>query len=62
MPSRTDIARSRVDPSRTLTFTFDDCSHGSVRWHSVLPGYDLANDNGFALTRLTQIAGTVCPP
>jgi len=46
----------------TLTFTFDDCSRGSVRWHSDLPGYALANDNGFAITRLTQIAGTVCPP
>jgi hypothetical protein len=45
----------------TITFTFADCDNGQVSWHSDQPGYDQANDTPLAITRLTQIAGTVCP-
>jgi hypothetical protein len=45
----------------TLTFNFTDCDHGQVSWHSDQPGYNQTNDTPLALTRVTQIAGTVCP-
>ena len=44
-----------------LTFTFTDCNHGSVSWHSDMAGYNNQNDTPLALTRLTQIDGTTCP-
>jgi plastocyanin len=44
-----------------MTFTFTDCNHGSVSWHSDVAGYNNANDTPLALTRLTQIDGTSCP-
>jgi plastocyanin len=45
----------------TLTFTFTDCNHGTVSWHSDVPGYNNANDTPLPIQRLTQIAGTTCP-
>src|SRR6185312_10927689 len=45
----------------TMTFTFGDCDHGTVSWHSDVPGYNEANDTPLALSRLTRIAGTSCP-
>src|SRR4030095_14627264 len=52
------------DPARivhnawgTLTFTFTDCDHGRVDFHSVA-GYGSGSMN---LTRLTKPAGLVCP-
>jgi hypothetical protein len=44
-----------------LTFTFSDCDHGTVSWHSDVIGYDSANDTPVAIQRLSQIDGTVCP-
>ena len=44
-----------------LTFTFTDCDHGTVSWHSDLPGYNNANDTPVAIQRLTAIDGTACP-
>jgi hypothetical protein len=41
----------------TLTFTFIDCSHGTVNFSSML-GYGMGNMN---LTRLTQPEGLSCP-
>jgi hypothetical protein len=45
----------------TLTFTFSDCNHGTVMWHSDLAGYNSANDVPLPIVRITQIAGTSCP-
>lgn len=42
-----------------LTFEFTDCNHGTVAWSSPLPGYGVGS---MPLARLTQIAGTACPP
>ena len=44
-----------------LTFTFSDCDHGTVSWHSDAAGYNGANDTPLALVRLTAVAGTACP-
>ena len=60
-----DVRRISSDASTTwgtLTFTFSDCNNGTVSWHSTLPGYNNANDAPLAIQRLTQIAGTTCPP
>jgi plastocyanin len=59
----TDVHRVPNDASTwgTITFTFTDCSNGTVSWHSTLAGYDQANDTPQAIQRLTQIAGTTCP-
>ena len=46
----------------TIKFTFSDCNHGTASWHSDFPGYNMANDMPLAIQRLTQIAGTTCPP
>ncbi|HEX4479600.1 MAG TPA: hypothetical protein VH082_02230, partial [Rudaea sp.] len=42
----------------SLTFTFTDCDDATVNWNSILPGYASGT---LAITRLTQIDGTVCP-
>ena len=62
-----DIRRIGTDPNPpnlwgTITFTFSDCNTGTVSWHSAVPGYDKANDAPVGIQRLTQIAGTTCPP
>jgi hypothetical protein len=43
----------------TLTFTFSDCSSGTMSWTSTATGYPPTG--GFPIQRLTQIAGTSCP-
>jgi hypothetical protein len=43
----------------TLTFAFTDCYHGVASWVSTLPGY---GSGAIPIQRLTQIAGTSCPP
>jgi len=45
-------------PWGTLSFTFTDCSNGTASWNSGVPGY---GSGTMPITRLTQIAGTVCP-
>ena len=58
-----DVKGAPPDPLwGSLTFTFSDCNHGTVSWHSDFPGYNMANDMPLAIQRLTQIAGTTCPP
>ena len=42
-----------------LSFSFTDCNHGTATWSSPLPGYGTGS---LPITRLTQIAGTSCPP
>ncbi len=42
----------------TLTFTFSDCNTAVVSWNSTLPEY---GSGSMPITRLTQIAGTICP-
>jgi Repeat of unknown function (DUF5650) len=42
-----------------LTFSFTDCNNGTATWSSPLPGYGMGS---LPITRLTQIAGTTCPP
>jgi len=42
----------------TLTFTFSDCNTGVASWNSTVTGY---GSGSIPITRLTQIAGTVCP-
>jgi hypothetical protein len=42
-----------------LTFSFTDCNNGMATWSSPLPGYGMGS---LPITRLTQIAGTTCPP
>ena len=59
-----DVHRVPSDASLwgTITFTFTDCNNGTVSWHSDLAGYNGQNDTPQAIQRLTQIAGTTCPP
>lgn len=57
----TKVVRLGGDLWGNMTFTFTDCNHGTVSWHSDLAGYNNANDTPLALTRLTQIDGTSCP-
>jgi plastocyanin len=46
----------------SLQFTFTDCSHGTVSWHSnaasLAAGYA---DTTFPIQRVTSLAGTTCP-
>lgn len=42
----------------TVTFSFSDCNTGVASWDSTLPGF---GSGSVPITRLTQIAGTVCP-
>ncbi len=42
----------------SLTFAFSDCNNAVVSWTSKLPGYA---SGSFAISRLTQIDGTICP-
>ena len=58
-----DVKGAPPDPLwGSLTLTFSDCNHGTASWHSDFPGYNMANDTLLAIQRLTQIAGTTCPP
>ncbi|MEP6484617.1 MAG: peptidoglycan DD-metalloendopeptidase family protein [Rudaea sp.] len=50
-----DVTRT---PWGDITFTFDDCDHGTVAWNSTLPGYASGT---FPISRLSQIDGTNCP-
>jgi len=43
----------------TLTFTFTDCSNGTMSWTSTTAGYPASGS--FPITRATSIAGTRCP-
>ncbi|HSE12531.1 MAG TPA: plastocyanin/azurin family copper-binding protein [Rudaea sp.] len=43
----------------TLTFTFTDCSNGTLSWTSTTAGYPASGS--FPITRATSIAGTACP-
>lgn len=43
----------------TLTFTFSDCSNGTLSWTSTTTGYPASGS--FPITRATSIAGTTCP-
>lgn len=52
-----DPSQVVLNPWGTLTFTFADCNHGRVEFHSVVPGYGTGNMD---LTRLTQPAGLNC--
>jgi plastocyanin len=56
-----DVHRQQAQGWGTITFTFSDCNHGTVSWHSDAPGYNAANDTPLPLTRLTAVAGTTCP-
>ena len=44
-------------PWGTITFTFSDCNHGQVTWHSTVAGY---GDGTIPITRLTMPAGLSC--
>jgi hypothetical protein len=46
------------NPWGTLTFTFSDCGHGRVDFHSTMSGY---SNGHMDLTRLTEPAGVSCP-
>ena len=43
----------------TLTFTFTDCSHGTVSWTSTAQGYPASGS--FPIARVTSLAGLSCP-
>jgi plastocyanin len=43
----------------TLTFTFTDCSNGTLSWTSTTPGYPASGS--FPLARATNIAEMTCP-
>lgn len=45
-------------PWGSITFSFNDCNNGAVRWNSVVPGYGTGT---MTITRLTSIRGTKCP-
>jgi hypothetical protein len=53
-----DPAAINRQPWGALTLRFDDCSHGSVQFESLLPGY---GSGSLDLLRLTQPLGTSCP-
>ena len=42
----------------TLTFTFSDCNTGTASWSSTVAAY---GSGSIPISRLTRIAGTVCP-
>lgn len=42
----------------TLTFTFTDCNNGVASWTSNVAGY---GSGSLPITRITNVAGTVCP-
>ncbi len=42
----------------TLTFSFTDCNNGTASWNSTVAGY---GNGSLPITRVSQIAGTVCP-
>lgn len=42
----------------TLTFTFADCNNGTASWTSNITGY---GSGSMPITRITNVAGTVCP-
>ena len=44
-------------PWGTLTFTFTDCTHGTVSWNSTQPGYGTGS---LALTKIIDIDGLAC--
>jgi len=46
-------------PWGSLTFTFTDCNNGTATWAPTLAGYTAGS---LAISRLTQIDGTTCPP
>jgi len=41
----------------SITFTFEDCDHGTVSWNSTIPGYA---SGSMPISRLSHIAGTAC--
>jgi plastocyanin len=43
----------------TLSFQFSDCNNGTASWASTLPGY---GSGSLPIQRISQIAGTTCPP
>jgi len=47
-----------AEPWGSLTFTFDDCNHGTASWASTIGAY---GSGSLPITRLTQIQGTACP-
>ncbi|HSN00555.1 MAG TPA: plastocyanin/azurin family copper-binding protein [Rudaea sp.] len=59
-----DVRRVSGDSSTlwgSLTFTFSDCNNGTVSWTSTLPSYGNSSAP-LPIQRLSQIAGTTCPP
>ena len=56
-----DVRREQPQGWGTITFSFSDCNHGTVSWHSDAPGYNNANDTPLAIARLTDIDGASCP-
>lgn len=56
-----DVHRQQPQGWGTITFSFSDCNHGTVSWHSDAAGYNNANDTPLAISRLTDIDGASCP-
>ena len=56
-----DVHRQQPQGWGTITFSFSDCNHGTVSWHSDAAGYNNANDTPLPISRLTDIDGASCP-
>jgi hypothetical protein len=57
-PPHFDSHQVQQAPWGTLTFTFSDCNTGTASWNSTVAGY---GSGSIPISRLTHIAGTVCP-
>jgi len=58
-PPHFDASQIEHNAWGTLTFTFSDCDHGTVRWETSDPAFTSAGTMN--LLRLTSIEGTTCP-
>ncbi len=58
-PPNFNRADDQVTPWGTVTFTFTDCSHGTMSWTSTAVGYPPTGN--LPITRATSIAGLACP-